>query len=142
MARRRTKRKVRRSRGISLINALESYTYASILSQGVAGISPWGMLTGQGDLGTVNVSTGIGAYSTMQQSVVGASEISLADITQNPGLALSEMGKNLQANIVPMAVASLVTGVSFRFGKRLLRRPIGNINRNLVKPMLGAGIRL
>ena len=142
MARRRTKRKVRRSSGISLITALESYTYASILSQGVAGTSPWGMLTGQGDLGTVNVSTGIGAYATMQQSVVGASEISLADITQNPGLALSEMGKNLQANIVPMAVASLVTGVSFRFGKRLLRRPIGNINRNLVKPMLGAGIRL
>ena len=82
----------------------------------------------------------LGVHSGM--TVVGAEEISLADITRNPGLALSEMGKNLQANIVPMAVASLVTGVSFRFGKRLLRRPISNINRNLVKPMLGAGIRL
>jgi len=140
MARRRTKRKVRRSRGISLINALESYTYASILSQGVAGTSPWGMLTGEGDLGSSAVyDSGLGVSS---MAVTGAKEISLADITRNPGLALSEMGKNLQANIVPMAVASLVTGVSFRFGKRLLRRPIGNINRNLVKPMLGAGIRL
>jgi hypothetical protein len=140
MAPRRRKRKVRRSRGISLINALESYTYASILSQGVAGTSPWGMLTGQGDLGYQQVSDfGLGVTST---AVTGASEISLADITRNPGLALAEMGKNLQSNIVPMAVASLVTGVSFRFGKRLLRRPIGNINRNLVKPMLGAGIRL
>ena len=140
MARRRTKRKVRRSRGISLINALESYTYASILSQGVAGTTPWGMLTGEGDLGITQASEGMGA---LQYDVVtGGDVISLADITRNPGLALSQMGKNLQSNIVPMAVASLVTGVSFRFGKRLLRRPIGNINRNLVKPMLGAGIRL
>lgn len=140
MARRRTKRKVRRSRGISLINALESYTYASILSQGVAGTSPWGMLTGEGDLGITQASEGMGALS--YDVVTGGDVISLADITRNPGLALSQMGKNLQSNIVPMAVASLVTGVSFRFGKRLLRRPIGNINRNLVKPMLGAGIRL
>ena len=140
MARRRTKRKVRRSRGISLINALESYTYASILSQGVAGTTPWGMLTGEGDLGITQASEGMGALS--YDVVTGGDVISLADITRNPGLALSQMGKNLQSNIVPMAVASLVTGVSFRFGKRLLRRPIGNINRNLVKPMLGAGIRL
>jgi len=140
MARRRTKRKVRRSRGISLINALESYTYASILSQGVAGTSPWGMLTGEGDLGVSSASEGMGALT--YDVVTGGDVISLADITRNPGLALSQMGKNLQANIVPMAVASLVTGVSFRFGKRLLRRPISNINRNLVKPMLGAGIRL
>ena len=140
MARRRTKKKVRRSRGISLINALESYTYASILSQGVAGTSPWGMLTGEGDLAVSSVSEGMGTLS--YDVVTGGDVISLADITRNPGLALSQMGKNLQANIVPMAVASLVTGVSFRFGKRLLRRPIGNINRNLVKPMLGAGIRL
>ena len=140
MARRRTKRKVRRSRGISLINALESYTYASILSQGVAGTSPWGMLTGEGDLAVSSTSEGMGALT--YDVVTGGDVISLADITRNPGLALSQMGKNLQANIVPMAVASLVTGVSFRFGKRLLRRPISNINRNLVKPMLGAGIRL
>ncbi len=140
MARRRTKRKVRRSRGISLINALESYTYASILSQGVAGTTPWGMLTGEGDLGISQASQGMGALS--YDVVSGGDVISLADITRNPGLALSQMGKNLQSNIVPMAVASLITGVSFRFGKRLLRRPIGNINRNLVKPMLGAGIRL
>jgi hypothetical protein len=140
MARRRTKRKVRRSRGISLINALESYTYASILSQGVAGTTPWGMLTGEGDLGISQASEGMGALS--YDVVSGGDVISLADITRNPGLALSQMGKNLQSNIVPMAVASLITGVSFRFGKRLLRRPIGNINRNLVKPMLGAGIRL
>ena len=136
----RKKKARRRSRGFSLINALEAYTYASILSEGVAGTSPWGMLTGDTDIGMENYNdTGVGnpVYRT-----VGAKEISLGDIVSNPGLALAEMGNNLQSNLVPMAVASLVTGVGFRFGKRLLRRPIGNINRNIMKPLLGAGIKL
>jgi len=136
--RRKKKRVVRRS--FSLLNALESYTYASILSQGIAGTTPFGMLTGEGDL----VSTPLNdiRLGVSDMVVSGQDQISLADIAQNPGLAFSEMGKNLKANIVPMAVASLMTGVSFRFGRRLLRRPIANINRNLVKPMLGAGIRI
>jgi hypothetical protein len=144
MARRKTTKR-RRSRGFSLINALEAYTYASILSEGVAGTSPWGMLTGDTDIGTASVASdpGVGGYGvTYSMQTVGAKEISLGDLVSNPGLALAEMGKNLQSNLVPMAVASLVTGVGFRFGKRLLRRPIGNINRNIMKPLLGAGIKL
>ena len=49
------------------------------------------------------------------------------------------MTKNLEANIVPMAISSLVTGVTFRFGKRLLRRPLANINRNIMTPVFGRG---
>ena len=141
----RKKKARRRPRGFSLINALEAYTYASILSEGVAGTSPWGMLTGDTDIGTASVASdpGVGGYGiTTSMQTVGAKEISLGDIVSNPGLALAEMGNNLQSNLVPMAVASLVTGVGFRFGKRLLRRPIGNINRNIMKPLLGAGIKL
>lgn len=142
--RRRTKRR-RGPRAVSLINALEAYTYASILSEGLAGTSPWGMLTGSTDIGQsmVTVNPGMGGYGITQElRTVGASEISLGDVVSNPGLALSEMSKNLQSNLIPMAVASLVTGVSFRFGKRLLRRPIANINRNIMKPLLGAGVKL
>jgi hypothetical protein len=85
----------------------------------------------------------VGGYGvTTSLQTVGASEISLGDIVSNPGLAFGEMTKNLQSNLVPMAVQSLITGVSFRFGKRLLRRPISNINRNIMKPLLGAGIKL
>jgi len=136
----RKKKKVTRRRSFSLLNALESYTYASILSQGIAGDTPFGMITGEGDLGeTTYLDRGLGATST---ALTGQDKISLADIAKEPGLAISQMGKNLQANIVPMAVASLVTGVSFNFGRRLLRRPIANINRNLVRPVLGAGIRI
>ena len=140
MAPRRRKTKRRRSRAVSLINALEAYTYASILSEGVAGTSPWGMITGATDIGTVQRAEGLG--SIMYSETVGAKEISLGDIVSNPGLALGEMANNLQSNLVPMAVSSLVTGISFRFGKRILRRPIGNINRNIMKPLLGAGIKL
>ena len=142
MAPRRRKTKRRRSRALSLINALEAYTYASILSEGVAGTSPWGMITGDTDIASLEVSTGTGSYGAMTTQLVGAKEISLGDIVSNPGLAFGEMTKNLQSNLVPMAVASLVTGISFRFGKRLLRRPISNINRNIMKPQLGAGIKL
>jgi hypothetical protein len=103
------------------------------------------MITGATDIGQAMVTSnpGMGGYGvTTSLQTVGAAEISLGDIVSNPGLALSEMTKNLQNNLVPMAVQSLVTGVSFRFGKRLLRRPIANINRNIMKPLLGAGIKL
>ena len=43
----RKKKQRRPSRAVSLLNVLESYTYASILTQGVAGTSPFGMLTGK-----------------------------------------------------------------------------------------------
>ena len=145
MAPRRRKTKRRRSRSFSILNALEAYTYATILSEGVAGTSPWGMITGDTNIGTASVANdpGVGGYGvTYSMQTVGAEVISLGDIVSNPGLALSEMSKNLQSNLVPMAVASLVTGVGFRFGKRILRRPLGNINRNIMKPLLGAGIKL
>ena len=137
---RRAKPKRRRSRSLSILNALEAYTYATILTEGVAGTSPYGMITGATDLGMTNMNdTGVG---NPVYRLSGQGEISLGDIVSNPGVALSEMSKNLQSNLVPMAIASLTTGIGFRFGKRLLRRPISNINRNIMKPLLGAGIKL
>jgi len=94
------------------------------------------MITGATDIGYAPVGAGTLTAPT------GTGEISLGDIVSQPGQALGVMSQNLQNNLVPMAVASLVTGVGFRFGKRLLRRPISNINRNIMKPLLGAGIKL
>ena len=142
MARRRTRRKTRRSRSFSLINALEAYTYASILSEGTAGTSPWGMLTGKKDIGYSTYNENFGGIMATSQTAVGTDEISLADIVSEPGQSFGVLSSNLQQNLIPMAVASLATSVGFRFGKRLLRRPIGNINRNIMKPLLGAGVKL
>jgi hypothetical protein len=40
-----------------------------------------------------------------------------------------------------MAVSSIGIGISFKFARKLLRAPIANVNRNLMKP-LGIGVRL
>jgi hypothetical protein len=142
MARRRTRTKRRRSRAISALNLLESYTYASILSEGLAGTSPIGMITGDTDLSSrqqlTSYSGGQLNYSTV---VSGAGEISLGDIISQPGLAVATLQSNFMNNYQAMAVQAFGTRLAFKFGKRLLRQPINNINRNIMKP-LGVGIKL
>jgi len=140
------RKRSRRRNTFSVINALEAYVYATILTEGVAGTSPIGLLTGATDL------TQVGTLTKMQQSsgefggggtvLRGADAISLGDIATEPALAFSTMANNFQANLVPMAFAAFGTSFTFRIGKRLLRRPISNINRNIMKPALGAGIKL
>ena len=140
MAPRRRKAKRRRSRSTSLLNALEAYTYGAILSEGIAGTSPWGLLTGATDLSYGSMNVGAGNITATGWS--GTGEISLGDIISEPGQALSVMASNFQSNVIPMAMQGVAVGIGFRFGKRLLRRQLSSVNRNLVKPMLGAGIRL
>jgi len=136
--RRRAKRKApRRSRAVSALNVLESYMYANILTQGLAGSSPIEMVTGASDLRQNQQTIGSSTYTF----VSGAGQISLGDIVQSPGLALETLSDNFMSNYQNMAVQSILTGLTFKFGKKLLRRPISNINRNLMKP-LGVGIKL
>ena len=146
MAPRRRKKKTYRRKSWSLLNALESYTYSSILSEGILGTSPWSALTGDADIGYEKGALATGdswrAGSTTGMVAVGTSEISLGDIISQPGQALGVMAENFQSNVIPMAISGIAVGAGFRFGKRLLRRQISSVNRNLVKPMLGAGIRL
>lgn len=140
MAPRRKKTVRRRSRAISALSVLESYMYANILTQGLAGTSPIGMVTGATDLVSMETSAGVAGVANYYKTQ-GAEQISLGDIVQSPGLALEAFSSNFMANYQTMAVSSILTGLTFRFGKRLLRRPIGNINRNIMKP-LGVGIKL
>jgi len=138
------RKRSRRRNTFSVINALEAYVYATILTEGVAGTSPIGLLTGATDIGstTLKTSTGLGSEIGLTTVVTGADAISLGDIATEPALAFSTMASNFQANLVPMAFAAFGTSFTFRIGKRLLRRPIANINRNIMKPALGAGIKL
>lgn len=146
MARRKGKRKTRRSRSFSVLNALEAYVYATILTEGVAGTGPVGFLTGQSDLGMkAGTASGRPLYTGQTaegMQIVGAGEISLGDLISEPSLAVSTMAANFQNNLAPMAIAAFGTSITFRIGKRLLRKPINNINRNIMKPALGAGIKL
>jgi len=153
MARRKTPRR-RSRRSFSIINALESLTYAEIISRGITGGGVFTFITGNTDLkqqmqripvysgGQALMGGGEGVGYNTQLVTLGANEISLGDLLSNPSLAVGTMADNLSSNIVPMAVGAATTAVTFNVGKRLLRRPINNINRNLMKPLLGAGIKL
>jgi hypothetical protein len=142
----RKKKTTRRKKpAFSILNAIEALAYGSLITEGVAGTSITGFLFGDTNLSMVTTTTGADSWresQTLSTSIVGAGEISLGDIVSEPSMAISQMTQNFQANILPMALAAFGISVSFRIGKRLLRKPISSVNRNLIKPALGAGIRL
>ena len=147
MARRKTKRR-RSRRSFSILNALEALAYATIMTEGIAGNSPWGFITGDTNLkGSfegqfLQMTSGNGNGGSGSSEVTGHEDISLGDLATNPGTALTQMGMNFQNNLLPMAIAGFTTAVGLKVGKRLLRKPISSVNRNIIKPALGAGIRL
>lgn len=140
MARRRKSSPRRRSRSVSLLNVAESYAYANVLTSGLMGTSPVGFITGASDLGYKTPNIGAGMLAP-QAVMVGGDQISLGDIVSQPDAAFGVVQNNFMNNYQAMAVQSLGIGIGFRLGKRLLRRPISNVNRNIFKP-LGAGFKL
>jgi hypothetical protein len=140
MARRRKAPRRRRSRAVSLLNVAESYAYANILTTGLMGTTPVGFVTGSTDLGYQSVTDrGLAGVSSMV--AVGGGAISLGDIVSAPDQAFGIVQSNFMNNYQNMAVQSIGVGIGFKLGKRLLRRPISNVNRNIFKP-LGAGFKL
>jgi hypothetical protein len=133
--RRKAKRRVSRARGFRAISALESLAYAGILSRGLLGTSVYGAITGAADIRAPAAS-----YSGPMQYVNPNGAITLSEIVQSPDLALMAVMDNAKANVIPMAMASIATGVSFRIMKSVLRRPLGNVQRNLINPLLGKGV--
>ena len=67
--------------------------------------------------------------------------LSLQSIISDPGSSFDTMQANFTANYQAMAVQAIGIGITFKFAKKLLRKPISNVNRNLMKP-LGIGVRL
>lgn len=140
MARRKKSSPRRRSRAVSLLNVAESYAYANVLTSGLMGTTPVGFITGASDLGYKTSNVGAGMLAP-QAVMVGGDAISLGDIVSQPDAAFGVVQNNFMNNYQAMAVQSLGIGIGFRLGKRLLRRPISNVNRNIFKP-LGAGFKL
>ena len=132
MARRKKAKRRRSPKTISLLNIAESYAYASVLTGGLMGNSPVGILgfDGSGAAG----GAGYGMTTTN-----GA--MTLSSIVSDPGSSFDSMSANFMANYQAMAVSAIGIGITFKFAKKLLRKPISNVNRNLMKP-LGIGVRL
>jgi len=139
MAKRKSKSRSRPA-GIRVLNVLESLTYAEIISRGTTGGGLGSLIFGDTDIGYKSASLGIGMGET--GIATGTDQISLGDLMSEPGQAVSVMAANFQKNLLPMAVAGFTTSLGFNVGRRLLRKPISNINRNIMKPLFGAGIRM
>ena len=133
MARRKKSKRRRGPKMFSVISAIESYAYANLLTEGLADNSPVGFITGGSD----------SAYGSTNgaMTVTGAGQLSLSEIITHPTTAFTGMQANFMANYQTMAVQAIGIGVGFKVAKKLLRRPISNVNRNIMKP-LGIGIKL
>ena len=132
MARRKKAKRRRSPKTISLLNIAESYAYASVLTGGVLANSPVGVLGFDGSAG----GAGYGMTTTS-----GAGAMTLSSIVSDPGSSFDSMSANFMANYQAMAVSAIGIGITFKFAKKLLRKPIANVNRNLLKP-IGIGVRL
>jgi len=133
MARRKKSKRRRGPKMFSVISAIESYAYANLLTEGLAGNSPVGFITGGSDI----------AYGSTNgaMTVTGAGQLSLSEIITHPTTAFTGMQANFMANYQTMAVQAIGIGVGFKVARKLLRRPVNNVNRNIMKP-LGIGIKL
>ena len=129
MARRRTKRRSSRSRGFSSINAAEALAYANIMTEGLFNANVGEFVLGsRGGTSMVGV---VGGY--------GGSAWGLAELINDPSL-FSNVAARAKYNAWSMAIQSATVGVGFWMFKKLLRRPISNVNRNIFTPLLGKGV--
>ena len=129
MARRKKATRRRSPKTMSLINLAESYAYATTITSGVFGNSPVGLI-GFGDAGVGSTAMTTTNGGLTLQSIIG-----------DPGSSFDAMQANFTANYQAMAVQAIGIGLTFKFAKKLLRKPISNVNRHLIAPM-GLGIRL
>ena len=96
MARRRKKRSRRGPRQFSVINAIESYAYANLLTEGLAGNSPVGFITGGSD-----ISVGAMTYGgSTAMTITGAEQLSLNESpvtapVQQPTQPMAQLPDNI-----------------------------------------------
>ena len=142
---RRKKSKRRKKSDMSLVNIVESVGYASIMTEGLFNTDPYNFITGKDDLTLGPSATYSGVFqtalSTGYTSSTGADKITLREMFNNPTVGFAVSQANLFNNWQSMMVKSIGWGIGMKVGKKLMRRPIGNINRNIFKP-LGMGVKL
>jgi len=141
---RRKKPTRRRRKSFSILNFAETYLYADVLTRGAMNGSPLSVLTGEDDVpdsATNLTSIYNQAFDPGYGPTSWASPISVRDLIAHPSASLAAIQGNVARNVIPMVIQSAMIGISFKLGKRLLRRPLAATNRGL-KMALGAGVRL
>ena len=128
MPRRKAKRKYRRSRSKSLYSMAVGYGNLAILTQGIAGTSPYGMITGAADIGYSN------------GAMTGAGAISLGAILSTPSAAFSTMNANVSANAASMMIQAITFNAGAKIFRKIMKAPFREANK-VIRP-LGLGVTL
>jgi len=136
----RKKASRRRKKEFSLWDAGVALGNLTILTEGALGTSPLSFITGKQDLGTKTSSGWGDMVLSGSTSVVGADEISLADLLSEPALAYSQIAGNMRSNGMGMAVTAVGFNVGAKLLRRLLRQPINSSNRMIRQ--LGMGVKI
>jgi hypothetical protein len=105
------------------------YGNLAILTQGIAGTSPYGMITSGTD--TYDAS---GAYAT------GGAAVSLGDILSNPSAAFATMNANVSQNAAAMMIQSITFNAGAKIFRKIMKAPFREANK-VIKP-LGLGVSL
>ena len=142
MARKKKTTRRRTPKTISLYDAAVAYGNLTILTEGTVGSGPVGFFTGDFDLKSTSTSIGDSwnSASSMTTRISGASQISLRDMLNEPGMSFDQIQSNVKENAVGMALNAILFNAGARVLKRAIRQPINQANR-LIRP-LGMGVRI
>jgi hypothetical protein len=144
MARRKAKR--RRSRAApSVINSILAYGQLSILTEGIMGAGPIGVLMDTDEIKSYGPNArGFlrkGRPGATDQIEVGARVIGLNDLLTKPEDSLAVMQGNLRNNAMNMFISSLGLQFGGKMFKSLFRSNINATNR-MLKPIFGKAVKL
>jgi len=129
MARRKTRKRRRATRYKSLYTMAVAYGNLAILTQGIAGTSPYGVITGAVD-----------AYDTSGAMTSGNAAVSLGDILQNPSMAFSTMNANISSSAASMMIQAITFNAGAKIFRKVMSKPFREANK-VIRP-LGLGIQL
>ena len=142
MARRKTKRRRSRKKYFSLYDGAVAYGNLAILTSGALGVSPFGFISGEEDIGQKSVysanESGWGGSYSMQ--TYGGDAVTLRDFIASPSLSMESAMANASANAIPMATNAIFFNVGASVLKKVLKVPIRNSNRMIRK--LGLGVQI
>tara|TARA_R100001163_G_C4875661_1_gene75385 strand:- start:13 stop:438 length:426 start_codon:yes stop_codon:yes gene_type:complete len=126
MARKRKMARRRRRPAFSLINSAFALGYANILTQNLFSTNPIQFILGSGGAGVGMVSGG---------------GIGIGELIKRPDLFQTVADRAIN-RLPQIAVQTLALQVGEKVFKSVSRGAVSRVNRQIVKPMLGAGVKL
>jgi len=134
MARRKKRTSRRRFTGINLVNAAEAIVGANIVTQGLFNTDPLAFLIGK-------TSAGYGQRNLAISDTGGKRRVGIGELFGLGGGDIeAQWGyvvQNAKDNFASIAVQTVIAGVGFKLGKKLLAKPRREVNKAF--KMLGIG---